>query len=380
MQLFVQGGGAHVVALTCTPSDLIGSLKVAALGPDASAGIRLAHGGVHLREENRVEDYPIRNYATLQVQVPFRGGGGDGGATGAESRSCYLEMYMDKKPDKVDPNEARVAKWTRCRLSGELLNAPCAMDMLGNLYNKEAVVHHLVLKKIPASLSHIKSLKDIFEIHLTENPAADQKSESATNRFQCPITGQEFNGLNRFYALKSCGHVLSARAFKEVKSTTCLVCHKGFVEEDKVVINGTEEEVADLKKKMEQARALSKQAKKDKRSSKVASAAHEDGRSISPEESSAPSEAAANGVKRKGPPTNGSLPAGMSAPAAAAAGLAVNPRPKGSDLVSQRKRFKAVEELKPKHADRSVYASIFTSSSRDAKETYMCRSLPLGRN
>lgn len=159
MQLFVEGAGSPAVALTCVSSDLIGSIKAAALGFDISADVRLAHGGVHLRDENRLSDYPIGNYATLQVQIPIRGGGGDGGATGAESRSCYLEMYMDKKPDKVDPNEARVAKWTRCRLSGELLSAPCAVDMLGNLYNKEAVVHHLVLKKIPASLSHIKSLK-----------------------------------------------------------------------------------------------------------------------------------------------------------------------------------------------------------------------------
>ena len=37
----------------------------------------------------------------LQLLHRLRGGGGDGGATGAESRSSYLEMYMDKKPDKV---------------------------------------------------------------------------------------------------------------------------------------------------------------------------------------------------------------------------------------------------------------------------------------
>lgn len=110
-------------------------------------------------------------------------------------------------------------------------------------------------------LTRLSALQDIFEIHLTENPAADQTSESATNRFQCPITGQEFNGLSHFYALKPCGHVLSARAFKEVKSTACLVCHKEFVEEDKIVINGTEEEVAELRKKMEHARALSEQAR-----------------------------------------------------------------------------------------------------------------------
>ena len=38
-----------------------------------------------------------------QLHYRLRGGGGDGGATGAESRVSYLEMYMGKKPDKVRP-------------------------------------------------------------------------------------------------------------------------------------------------------------------------------------------------------------------------------------------------------------------------------------
>lgn len=127
---------------------------------------------------------------------------------------------------------------------------------------------------------------------------------------------------------------------------------------------------------------MSLQARKDKKSSKVAAATSDRGRTSSPEESGLPqtTESTANGHKRKGLPGHERLPAGLSAPAAAAAGIVVNLRPKGSDMVSQRKRFKAVEELKPKHADRSVYASLFTSSSQNTKETYMCRSLPLGRN
>lgn len=39
--------------------------------------------------------------ATVTVCSRLRGGGGDGGSTGAESRSCYLEMYAERKPDKV---------------------------------------------------------------------------------------------------------------------------------------------------------------------------------------------------------------------------------------------------------------------------------------
>ncbi len=37
----------------------------------------------------------------VNVAVRARGGGGDGGSTGAESRSSFLEMYAQKKPDKV---------------------------------------------------------------------------------------------------------------------------------------------------------------------------------------------------------------------------------------------------------------------------------------
>ena len=55
-------------------------------------------------------------------------------------------------------------------------------------------------------------------------------------------------------------------------------------------------------------------------------------------------------------------------------------RPKGSDLVTVTKKYKATDTL-PENATKSVYASIFTSSSKGTlKETYSCRSLPLGRN
>ncbi len=43
----------------------------------------------------------MKDGSTVHMHLRLRGGGGDGGATGAESRSSYLEMYMEKKPDKV---------------------------------------------------------------------------------------------------------------------------------------------------------------------------------------------------------------------------------------------------------------------------------------
>jgi hypothetical protein len=39
--------------------------------------------------------------ADVDGPLRLRGGGGDGGATGAESRSAYLEMYKEKGSGKV---------------------------------------------------------------------------------------------------------------------------------------------------------------------------------------------------------------------------------------------------------------------------------------
>ena len=56
----------------------------------------LSHNGVPLRD--RLDGVQLHD--TLDVLPRLRGGGGDGGSTGAESRSCYLEMYLGKKPDQ----------------------------------------------------------------------------------------------------------------------------------------------------------------------------------------------------------------------------------------------------------------------------------------
>ena len=59
------------------------------------------HKGRPLREGKSLGAAGVRQGSLLTAHLRVRGGGGDGGATGAESRSSYLEMYMSKKPDKV---------------------------------------------------------------------------------------------------------------------------------------------------------------------------------------------------------------------------------------------------------------------------------------
>ncbi|CAI0542460.1 unnamed protein product [Linum tenue] len=273
--------------------------------------------------------------STLTLRHRLRGGGGDGGATGAESRDCYLKMYAEKKPDKIDPNEQRLSKWVNCALSYETLRQPCVMDRLGNVFNKEALVEALIGKKLPKAFNHIRGLKDMIDVKLEPIPGG----ESNNAWFQCPITGLEFNGTYKFFALRKCGHVLSAKALKEVKSKACLVCYREFEERDKVVINGSEEEVDALRERMEEERA---RVVKDKKQRKERS-----GDDV--EKVAAKTEKLNGKIESVGSTNN--------------------------------KRFKAAA-VAPANATKEVYASIFTSSKKksDFRETYSCRSLPLGRN
>lgn len=63
----------------------------------------LLHNSKQLDDAATLSEAGVTEGATLSVSSRLRGGGGDGGSTGAESRSCYLEMYAERKPDKVRP-------------------------------------------------------------------------------------------------------------------------------------------------------------------------------------------------------------------------------------------------------------------------------------
>lgn len=61
----------------------------------------LLHNGRQMDDVATLGAAGVCDGAMLSAVARMRGGGGDGGSTGAESRSCYLEMYAEKKPDKV---------------------------------------------------------------------------------------------------------------------------------------------------------------------------------------------------------------------------------------------------------------------------------------
>lgn len=361
----------RALTLTLTPNFTIHNLKqsflsqITSLHQTLTSSTFLTLNGRILSDSDTVETAGVKNSSTLTLNFRLRGGGGDGGATGAESRDCYLNMYADKKPDKVDPNEQRLSKWLNCALSNEPLKRPIVIDYLGNVFNKQALVEALLGKKLPKAFAHIKGLKDMISVELETIPGAGLDSDV---KFQCPVTGLEFNGKYKFYALKRCGHVLSSKALKEVKSSTCHVCHKEFAESDKIVINGSESEVSVLREKME----IEKSKLREKKVKKVKNV-----------------NLGVNGdvgvVNNDGVKVSGSKHAmDVKGPEKVSGKIETN----GKGVVSgskvdgknEAKRFKA-GDMAPPNANKEVYASIFISSRKsDFKETYSCRSLPLGRN
>ncbi|XP_007569667.1 PREDICTED: protein RTF2 homolog isoform X2 [Poecilia mexicana] len=186
-----------------------------------------------------------------------------------------------KKVEKVDKNAELAAKWKYCALSQEKLRRPIVSCELGRLYNKDAIIEYLLDKSAERpnaeAVTHIRGIKDIKELNLTDNPEwegerrstkGDRYEDIHCGMFICPVVGLEMNGKHRFCYLQTCGCVFSDRALKEVKTEICHKCGDPFKDEDIVVLNGTKEEVQKLKEKMEEKRVKAK-TKKSKKSKAV---------------------------------------------------------------------------------------------------------------
>ncbi|KAH9363988.1 hypothetical protein HPB48_005255 [Haemaphysalis longicornis] len=129
-----------------------------------------------------------------------------------------------------------------------------------------------------------KPEQDIVELKLTQNAGysrrdadkGDEYVDLRASKFICPVVGLEMNGKYRqvFCYLRKCGCVLSERALKEVKSEVCHKCAKPFEDDDIVILNGSDDDLAVLSARMELRRA---KAKSEKKSKKRAADTAEDG-------------------------------------------------------------------------------------------------------
>lgn len=353
----------------------------------------LLHAGRKLGEDCTLEEAGLVDGAALSVTSRLLGGGGDGGSTGAESRSCYLEMYQSRKPDKVDPAEELLARCTRCRLSNERLAPPCAIDELGSLYNKEAVVHALLHKTLPPALGHITSLKALTPVKLTPmergsggakslpSSAGAQASARGSADFQCPVTGLEMNGRVAFVAHRPSGVVLSERALRDVPAAAEELLGGRWTAADLIPLHPQGEE---LERRMEAVAAALAQERARKAAKKAAKAASKGAAT-----GQAAADALTTGGGRSPTEAAAAAAAGPAAAAAAAGGAGKRPlapgggvgggAPAAAAAAAHGGGAAAAKRLKlPAGATPQVYASIFSSNNGGqdkVKETFCCRAL-----
>ena len=185
------------------------------------------------------------------------------------------ELVKTKKKSEEKDKDAEIAgKWHYCALSCTKLRPPIVSCELGLLYNKDSVIEFLLNKDtFPVDTAgHIRNLKDIIELKLTEKNGYQDKLGNGgeyvdvqNSRYICPVVGLEMNGKYKFYYNRKCGCVISERALKEVKSETCHNCGVDSDSSDLIVLNGSDDEVSELKAKMIERRAKAKSDKKGKK-------------------------------------------------------------------------------------------------------------------
>lgn len=305
---------------------------------------RLVHCGNTLPETISLAEASIPPCALLEIIPRLQGGGGDGGSTGAESRSAYLAMYRGKQHDKVNPEEERLAKWTSCSISGMPLHPPCAADELGNLFNKEAVVQALLAKKVPRGLGHITSMKHLIDIKLEESQGT---ASDAAVHFACPVTGLPLSGKSKFLIIQGkeggVGHVVSERALKELPMVVKEIVGGDWTPEHVLPVYPQGEDLGKRQEAVMAQRAAELADKLEKKAAKAAAKGSKSGINGNNKRSAA-------GTRAK--VEDGGADGGR----------------KGDGVGASSKRVRsAAEELMPSHADAKVWNSLFTNKEKEAE-------------
>lgn len=174
-------------------------------------------------------------------------------------------VRVKKKPEAKDKDAELAFKWRCCTITQEILQKPIVMCHLGKLYSKMALIEALLDRSTLApEYKYIKSLKDVKDLKLTENPEFGKDESGRAAPYICPVLGLEMNGTFRFVAVWSCGCVFSERALKEIGTKNCHKCTKPFEDDDIVIINGNEEDLELMTVRMEIRQQKNKKNKEKK--------------------------------------------------------------------------------------------------------------------
>jgi len=175
------------------------------------------------------------------------------------------------KEVKIDHEITAKARANYCTLTKQRLKKPIAACRLGFLYNKEPLLKALIEKTLPKQFDHITSTKDFVTINIMEIGI-----KNADIPFICPVTRIEYNGLNKFVLIWSCGCVFGGKALQETQfsngqknKSLCLVCNKSYTKEDIVSLNSTQEQQAEIKKHLMEEKEMNKKKKAQKEMEKI---------------------------------------------------------------------------------------------------------------
>ena len=152
--------------------------------------------------------------------------GNDGGSI------PHREDLIKEKPKetKFDKKLYAHTKSKLCTLTNQPLSKPIVVERIGNLFNKEAILNALITKKMSKAYCYIRKMKDVKDVNSKTKTSSSDKSDET---LVCPISGKEFNGVNKFTLLWSCGCLMASGVFENmITDNTCPNCGKKFKQKD----------------------------------------------------------------------------------------------------------------------------------------------------
>ena len=151
--------------------------------------------------------------------------GNDGGSIPTR-RELVKEAARDLSTTQVKEiqTEQQEHYWRTCALSHQPLILPVVSDALGTLYNKDAVLDHLLAAgqedkqgleaRGEAFKDRLRSLRDIVEVKF--------QTQGDETTWICPVTGKALGpGVKAVYLIP-CGHAFAESAIKEMPGENCL--------------------------------------------------------------------------------------------------------------------------------------------------------------
>ncbi|KKY13276.1 hypothetical protein UCDDS831_g09153 [Diplodia seriata] len=165
---------------------------------------------------------------------------------------------------KAAAAEASQHRWTTCPLSDKPLARPVVSDALGRLYNKDAVIEHLLPLADGDDVAAVKKreererdvlrgavggLRDVVEVGFCveggegEGEGEEGRGKEKEEVWVCPVTRDRLGPGAKAVYLVPCGHAFKGEVIKEAGGErVCLQCNEPYAPNDVIPIVPTAEE------------------------------------------------------------------------------------------------------------------------------------------